>query len=135
MSTVNEHRESTPTADMKEELSILLIRTGLFFANCDGNYCEKEKMFVENFLKSLELNKILDKGSSEKYITDNIGSKFNIDSIIADTNHFVNRLEDDERKPFIEMMDEYIQGIIKADNVIDPNEARYYNTWKETIKS
>lgn len=48
---------------MKEQLVEILIKIGLFFANCDGDYDTREKKFIHNFLRSLELNHILVTGS------------------------------------------------------------------------
>lgn len=118
---------------MKEKLALLLIKIGLFFANCDGNYDPREKKFISNFLKSLELNKILEPRSYDKEAIDNI--KYDdINSIIDEMNGFVSQLKDDEKQPFVSMIDSYIQGIIKADNIIDPKEKLYYNMWKENVK-
>ena len=118
---------------MKEKLTILLIKIGLFFANCDGYNDPREKKFISNFLKSLELNKILNPQSYDKEVIDNI--KYDdINSIIGEMNDFVSQLKDDEKQPFVSMIDVYIQGIIKADNIIDPNEASYYKKWKDNVK-
>lgn len=118
---------------MKEKLALLLIKVGLFFANCDGDYDPRERDFIKNFLRSLELNNILDTGSFTPEKIETIEYK-DIHSVIKEMNEFIGLLQEEERHPFISMIDNYIQGIIKADNVIDPNETLYYNMWKEKVK-
>lgn len=41
---------------MNDTVVMLLVKTGLFFANCDGVYDETEKKFIENFLSELDNN-------------------------------------------------------------------------------
>lgn len=118
---------------MKEQLVELLIKIGLFFANCDGNYDPREMKFIHNFLRNLELNHILVTGSYDKEALENVAPD-NIDIVMAEMKSFVNKLHEEEKKPFIDLVDGYIQGIIKADNVIDPHEAYYYNMWKDNFK-
>lgn len=119
---------------MKEQLAQLLIQIGLFFANCDGNYDPREMKFIQNFLRSLELNHILAPGKYNKEALESSVSE-DIDNLLSDTKRFVSELNEEERKPFIDLLDGYIQGIIKADNIIDPHETYYYNMWKEHTKS
>lgn len=119
---------------MKEQLAQLLIQIGLFFANCDGEYDPREKKFIQNFLRSLELNHILAPGKYNKEALESSVSE-DIDNLLSDTKRFVSELNEEERKPFIDLLDSYIQGIIKADNIIDPHETYYYNMWKEHTKS
>lgn len=119
---------------MKEQLVELLIKIGLFFANCDGNYDPREKKFIHNFLRNLELNHILMPGDYDKEALEDVDPG-KIDSVIADTKSFVNKLHEEEKKLFMDLIDDYIQGIIKADNIIDSHETYYYNMWKDKFKS
>lgn len=119
---------------MKEKLALLLIEIGLFFANCDGDYDPREKKFIANFLKSLELNHILEPGLYNKEALERTEVKdFHV--VTANMNDFVSKLQSDEKQPFRDMIDSFIQGIIKADNVIATQETYYYNMWKENVKS
>ena len=68
---------------MKEQLVELLIKIGLFFANCDGNYDPTEKKFIHNFLRNLELNHILVPGDYDKEALEDVAPG-NIDSVIAE---------------------------------------------------
>lgn len=117
---------------MKEELVLLLIKISLFFANCDGNYDPREKAFIKKYLKSLEISHIIEAGAYENE-AETINYS-NIDDIVAEMQEFISKLKDEERTPFITMVDDYIKGIIKADNVIDPHETFYYNMWKKNVK-
>lgn len=127
-------QSKTWTSNEKEQLAQLLIQIGLFFANCDGEYDPREKKFIQNFLRSLELNHILAPGKYNKEALESSVSE-DIDNLLSDTKRFVSELNEEERKPFIDLLDGYIQGIIKADNIIDPHETYYYNMWKEHTKS
>lgn len=119
---------------MKEQLAQLLIQIGLFFANCDGEYDPREKKFIQNFLRSLEPTTFLHLASIIRKPLESSVSE-DIDNLLSDTKRFVSELNEEERKPFIDLLDGYIQGIIKADNIIDPHETYYYNMWKEHTKS
>ena len=68
---------------MKEQLAQLLIQIGLFFANCDVNYDPREKTFIQNFLRSLELNRILVPGTYNKDVLENVVYD-DIDKVMAD---------------------------------------------------
>lgn len=118
---------------MKEQLVQLLIKIGLFFANCDGDYDPREKKFIHNFFRNLELNHILVPGAYDKEKLENIAPG-NIDSIMAEMESFVNKLHEGEKKLFMDLIDDYIQGIIRADNIIDSHETYYYNMWKDNFK-
>lgn len=118
---------------MKEELAILLIKIGLFFANCDGDYDPREKRFITDFIMSLELNNILDTNS----LNDDVVNEIKYDDIkenINEMNKFVSQLKKEEKVPFVSMIDNFIDGIIKADGIIHPQETFYYNMWKENVK-
>lgn len=119
---------------MKEQLVELLIKIGLFFANCDGDYDPKEKKFIYNFLRNLEFNHILVPGTYDKEKLENVAPG-NIDSIMVEMKNFVNKLQEEEKKLFMDLVDDYIQGIIKADNIIDSHETYYYYIWKDKFKS
>lgn len=119
---------------MKEQLIQLLLQIGLFFANCDGDYDSREKKFINNFLRSFEVNHVLEPGTyDKKALEDDVVESF--DTIMANMTRFVNGLDETEKEAFIKMIDSYIQGIIKADEAIDEHEIYYYNTWKQNFKS
>lgn len=82
---------------MKEQLVELLIKIGLFFANCDGNYDPREMKFIHNFLRNLELNHILVPGDYDKEALEDVAPG-NIDSVIADMKSFVNKLHQRRKK-------------------------------------
>lgn len=82
---------------MKEQLAQLLIQIGLFFANCDGEYDPREKKFIQNFLRNLELNHILVPGDYDKEALEDVAPG-NIDSVIADMKSFVNKLHQRRKK-------------------------------------
>lgn len=82
---------------MKEQLVELLIKIGLFFANCDGNYDPREMKFIHNFLRNLELNHILVPGDYDKEALEDVAPG-NIDSVIADMKSFVNKLHQRQKK-------------------------------------
>lgn len=117
---------------MTERLTILLIRIGLFFANCDGTFDLREKSFIKNYLRSLVINKVLPSDSPilNNYENIKVGS---IIEIIQETNDFIQNLHEEERKPFVQMLNVYIQGIIKADDIIDPKEKLYQEIWNTNI--
>ena len=79
---------------MKEQLAQLLIQIGLFFANCDGNYDPREKTFIQNFLRSLELNRILVPGTYNKDALENVVYD-DIDKVMADVKQFVAQLKEE----------------------------------------
>lgn len=117
---------------MKKKLAVLLAKIGLFFANCDGEYCPLEEQFINNFINNLKRNNCIDDKDSEA-ILDAAGTQITIEEIVEEMNNFVKELKENERGTFVSSIDEYIKGIIKSDRFTQPEEKKYLDIWEKRI--
>ena len=39
--------------DVKSKMAVLVAKTGIFFANCDGEYDEREREFITRYVQEL----------------------------------------------------------------------------------
>lgn len=118
--------------DLKNELSIILARTGVFFAKCDHDYDIKEKSFIKNFLSDF---------SSQNFITGDVSDiikkiekeNISIKDIANQTLSFSSKLEKDEVEPFKQEMTHFIEKMIAADGKVVPEEEANFKVWKQIV--
>lgn len=110
----------------------LMAKTGLFFANCDGHFEQRERHFIDSFLEGiLEVGEISDDLKAE--VRDTLNHTYTLDGIIADTQHLTEGFNDDERKAILFTISQFILKVIATDQNEDSAERENYLKWKETI--
>ena len=113
----------------RKEFQILIARTGVFFANCDGNYDEFEDKFISEFILKMMEDGIEIKDSLKELI-DIKSEKCSIDDVINSTKEFLNQVNADERPQVVDLIKDFIEKLINIDEVIHPNEEKYFEQWK-----
>lgn len=113
----------------RKELQLLIAKTGVFFANCDGEYDKLEDKFISEFILAM-FHDGIEMTDSLKEIIDIKNKKFTIDEIINCTKEFFEVLSEDKKTIAIDILKDFIVKIINADGVVHPNEEKYFNQWK-----
>ena len=122
------------TQNLDNELSILLAKTGVFFANSDGNFSSHEKDYISNFLQQLKKFNAIS-NPVEKQIEKICDDKISFDNLINDTKSLIVKIEPEEKDTFIQQLDMFIQGIIEIDGTTRPKEMEYYKKWQSIINN
>lgn len=110
----------------------LMAKSGLFFANCDGQVSIHERDFIHNFLRSiLEVGEIDE--TLKLDVVDTLNHTYTLDEIIRETKELVDGFNDDERKAILVTMSGFIQKVISSDGRFDPTEHGNYTQWKTAL--
>lgn len=118
---------------MEQQYIILIVRTILFFSKCDNDYDDREKLFVERYIKSLERNNCLEQ-STKQLLANADNEQFTIQEIVAQTKDFLSKIDPKEVPSAIEELEKFIDLIINADGVLAKEEVENFNIWKSEIK-
>ena len=113
----------------RKELQLLIAKTGVFFANCDGEYDKLEDKFISEFILAM-IKDGIEIEDSLKEVIDIKSEKYTIDDIINSTREFLKKLTEEEKTTTIDLMIDFIEKVINADGVVHPNEEKYFNQWK-----
>lgn len=110
----------------------LMAKSGLFFANCDGEVSIHEKEFIKNFLGSILEVGTIDDGLKND-VKDTLNHTYTLEDIIEETKQLVDGFNDDERKAILVTMSGFISKVISADGRFDPKEHGNYTQWKAAV--
>ena len=110
----------------------LMAKTGLFFANCDGNYTQRERDFVEGFVSGIEQIGSIDDDLKNE-VLDSINHAYSLDEIVEATNLLVKDFNDDERKAILATINGVINKVIRVDKNVNSAEQNAYKAWKEGV--
>ena len=108
----------------------LMTKTGLFFANCDGQYAQSEKSFIERFIAQMEQVGSVDE-ELKCDVADATSRKYSFEEVVQDTQTLLDGFNSDERKVILLTIDAFIQKVIKADKRIAEAENIHYESWKK----
>lgn len=111
----------------------LTAQTALFFANCDGDYTDKERDCVENFKEMIfqNINNLGEGGwDAVDSIFDEIDRPYTINDIITMTHRLVDAMDKDDRMSYLESIDYLASQIVEADVREDTNTEDYYEQWR-----
>ena len=110
----------------------LMAKTGLFFANSDGNFAERERDFLENFVGGIEsVGDISDELKAE--VKDTLNHSYDLDGIVKETLQLVEGFNDDERKAILVTTSLFIRKVILSDTRVESKERAHYELWKKAV--
>lgn len=110
----------------------LMVKTGRFFANCDGNYDENERRLLDGFASSIEiLADISDEQKNEVLAT--LGENPTLDQLIEETKNLMERSNPRERKRMLDVFDQFIRMTIASDHRIERVELSCYMEWRRRL--
>ena len=119
------------TIDSIGKVITLAAKTGLFFANADGDYDIREKEFIESYISKLESIGPVDevRGSLESILNQNP----TLDEVIADTNNLLADFNGFERALIKATLTQFIQKVIACDGEKCEAEMENFKAWKAAI--
>ena len=107
----------------RKELQILVARTGVFFANCDGEYDKLEDKFISEFILQM-IKDGIEIEDSLKELIDIKSEKCTIDDVINSTKELLNQVNVEDKSQIVEMLKDFIEKVINADGVVHQNDKR-----------
>ena len=110
----------------------LMAKTGLFFANADGNYSESEKQYITDFIKGIEMVGELD-DELKTQVLDTVNHTYTFDEIIGETRSLLDGFNDDEKKEIRKSLKAFVNKVIAIDGKRKEVEQEYYLRWREAI--
>ena len=113
----------------RKDFQILIARTRVFFANCDGEYDKLEDKFISEFILRM-IDRGVEVKDSLKELIDIKSEKCSIDDVINSTKAFLNQVNEDEKPRIVDIIKDFIEKLINADGVVHPNEVKYFEQWK-----
>jgi len=109
----------------------LMAETGLFFAQADGKYDDREKSYIENFLNNLSAYG--DVSEVKETVEGALAKKFTLDGIVADTKDLISGFNDTEKAAIVATLGGFIANLIKADGVEAKAETENFEAWKRAL--
>lgn len=110
----------------------LMAKTGLFFANCDGEFSSRERDFINAFLAGIvEVGDIDDQLKSD--IKDTLNHSYTLEGIIDETSQLIEGFNEDERKAILFTISQFILKVIATDEKEESKERDCYEKWKQTF--
>ena len=109
----------------------LMAKAGLFFANCDGNFAERERDFLESFVGNIEeVGDISDELKAEVKDTHHT---YHLADLVKETLQLVEGFNDDERKAILVTTSLFIHKVIIADQKSDSKEMELFEQWQKAV--
>jgi len=110
----------------------LMAKTGLFFANADGIYSDREKQYITDYISGIELIGDLDPELKQE-VKDSLNSKYTLEEIIQQTRDLVDGFEPQEKRAILKAIRTFINQVIRADGRVHPLEQESYMVWKREL--
>lgn len=110
----------------------LMAETGLFFANVDGIYQDRERQFINDYVSGIE--EIGDITPEQKgWVYSALNKKYTLDDIIRDTRELLDGFEEIERQQILKSMKGFIKRVLMADGHVHPLEHANFQLWKQAF--
>ena len=113
-----------------ENVVRLMAKTGLFFANCDGQYAQQEKDFIEGFIAQIEQIGTIDE-TLKKEVAGAIDHQYTLEEIVQNTQEVLDGFNSDEQKAILMAIDGFAKKVIKADKRVAEAENANHLAWKK----
>lgn len=115
-----------------KELLILMAKTGIFFAQADGQVDKKEREAISAFLDNMndEMDLMEDVPAlMNRYFSQNLS----LDDVVAATNRYLEGYNEFERKSLLNSVSRFIENVISADGVKSLEEKQFYLGWQQRL--
>lgn len=110
----------------------LMAKTGLFFANADGNYSESEKKFITDFILGIEQVGDLEIGLKAQ-VLDTVNHSYTFEEIVAETRQVLDGFSKQEQEAIKKSLKAFVNEVINIDGERKKVEQEYYLQWRQAI--
>jgi hypothetical protein len=110
----------------------LMAKTGLFFANADGQYTESEKKYITDFVMGIEQVGDLDEALKAQ-VLDTVNHSYTLDDIVAETKALLDGFNGDEQHAIKKSLSAFADEVIMADGNRCTAEQENYINWKSAL--
>lgn len=110
----------------------IIINTGKLFAESDGFFDEREKVFIDKFVKTLKNESIIDSKTSDE-LSLNVMTPNSFESLINDTKLFLSEFNDFEKNKITDIIHSFIIELISVDGVVSEHEKTLLVKWEHEI--
>ena len=117
-----------------DDMILLLAKTGLFFANCDGEYHNSEKRFITDYIQAMKDKSVLS-DHVERLLLETASHEYTFDETLSGTDKLIEGFNRFEQQVLVKRIRDFIQKVIEADNCIDKSEERYLEQWSDHFKT
>lgn len=119
--------------ELYEQLCLIATKLGLYTAKCDGEFCEVESKFIDNFIVGLKEKEILSEDSIDK-VYSLVDEELLLDDIIIETKDLLQTLSEKDREAGLLFLTQFMKKVMEIDGVIHPNEIESYNKWEVAFR-
>lgn len=110
----------------------LMAKTGLFFANADGQYTDEEKKFITDFILGIEQIGEMEVGLKAQ-VMDTVNHSYMLEGIIEETNALLAGFTATEKDAIRKSLKAFVNNVIMADGTRCSAEQDNYLKWKDAI--
>lgn len=110
----------------------LMAKTGLFFANADGDYSEKEKQYITDFILGIEKIGDLEVGLKAQ-VLDTINHTYTFEEIVSETRSLLEGFSTEEQDAIRKSLKAFVNQVITIDGKRRKEEQDYYLRWRQAI--
>jgi hypothetical protein len=110
----------------------LTAKTGLMFANCDGNYSDREKEFIDGFIAGIEQFGDVDE-QLKADVLDTLNHQYELYPVIAETKAFLDGFNVLEKALILKSINDFAKKVIMADKDIKEAEKNNYEIWAREL--
>lgn len=114
------------------EFAELIIKTGVLFANCDGQFDEREEKFIQTFTNSLLQEQIID-SESQNHLVSMSKETYTFESVSEDTVRYLSSFNEVEKTRIKGVLKKFIEELIAADSEYASQEIELYERWKKEV--
>ena len=119
--------------EKKQLLLQVIMELGKFFMMCDGETDEREVKFINDYKGQL-----IKQGEATQEqlqaIEAAMPDSITFDYLIEQTQKLLGYATEEEREALRNELSSFIEKVIMADEVLHPNEEKYFEEWKTKIR-
>ena len=110
----------------------LMAKTGLFFAHADGEYSDKEKKYVTDFVSGIENIGDLDSNLKQELL-DTVNHTYTFEEIIDETHALLDGFDENEQNARKKSLKAFVNQVISIDGERKKVEQENYIRWRQSI--
>jgi hypothetical protein len=112
----------------------LMAKAATFFAQCNTEYSEQERKFIDGFVSGIDhLSKLDESLHSKMFIKHVVGENYALDHIVAETLDLLDSCNESERRIILYTIDDFIKTVIHLDSTAHRAEQMNYDTWRREV--